>query len=85
MDELIKVAADEAMKAAAEYIRKNNLRYEIDAMVACIRSHMQANLKSALHDAKEAFDANMPKVAEATFIASMRLAGIEAAKEASHE
>jgi hypothetical protein len=38
-------------------------------------------LPEALADAKAAIEANMGKVAEATFVMTIRLAGIEAAKE----
>lgn len=82
MDQLIKAGTNAAMKAAMEYARTNNLRYDMDAMTACLRSWVRIQFQAALHDANEALNANMPKVAEQTFLATMALAGIEAAKEA---
>jgi len=82
IDRLVETAADIAMKAAAEYARVNGLKYETEAMVACLRAHLKAGWKAALYDAKQALDAGMPQVAEATFKASMAQIGIEAAREA---
>jgi len=82
IDKLGTAASQTAMKAAAEYLRKHNLGADVDALCECIRAHMRAALPGALNDAKAALDANMGAVAERTFLASMALAGIEAAKEA---
>ena len=76
------VAADVAMRAAAEYVRTNNLKVlDYDAATACLKSYCKTYLPQALKDAKAAFDCGMNQVAEATFKATMALAGIEAAKE----
>ena len=82
MEKLIEVGAVAAMSAAVEYLDGHNLKANKDALFECVQSWMKAKLQAALHDAKEAIDANMPKIAEATFLATMRQAGIEAAKEA---
>ena len=85
MDKLIRVAADTAMRAAADYLITKGLRYDLDALVARIRSWIKIKLPEALRDAQQALDANMPQIAAAAFLASMRLAGIEAAKEAGRQ
>lgn len=76
------VAADVAMKSAVEYMSVHNLEADLDALTECIRFWCKSKLPQAIKDASDAYEANMPKIAEATFIATMRLAGIEAAKEA---
>lgn len=83
-DQLIQVAANTAMKAAAEYIHKNHLSYEIDSLLACLRANVKARFQEALVESKQALDcnSNMALVAEQTFLATMALAGIDAAKEA---
>lgn len=83
MDQLVTVAADTAMKAAVQYIHANGLGYDLDALLACLRANVKARFQEALADSKRALDANMGKIAEQTFLATMALAGIDAAKEAS--
>jgi len=81
-DRLGGVAAEAAMRSAAEYLLHHDLTAEPSALCACLRSWIKIKLDEALRDAKQALEAHMPGAAEATFLASMRLAGIEAAKEA---
>ena len=82
IDRLGNIAAETAMRAAAEYIRQNNLKVlDYDAATECLRSWCKIKLPQAMADAKQAIDAGMGRVAEATFLASMAQAGIEAAKE----
>ena len=83
MKDLVTIGCDAAMRGAVEYLRANDLKANVDALVPCLRSWVKAKFPEALHDAKEAFDAGMSQVALTTFCASMALAGIEAAKEAS--
>jgi hypothetical protein len=81
-DQLGTIAAETAMRAAAEYVRTNGLKVlDYDAATACLRSYCKVYLPSALADAKSALDCGMGQVAETTFKATMALAGIEAAKE----
>lgn len=75
------LAANQVMLAASEYCHANNLRADPEALAECCRSHARLRLPEALADAKEAIDCRMEQVAVATFVATMRLAGIEAAKE----
>jgi hypothetical protein len=82
MNPLVEAACQVAMRAAASYLQAHNLRADDSALAACLRSHCKIALPAALHDAKEALDCGMGQAAEATFRASMALAGIEAAKEA---
>lgn len=84
IDNLGTIAAEVAMRAAAEYVRSNGLKVvDYDAATECLRSHCKARLPLALDAAKKALDCKMGQVAEATFKAEMALAGIEAAKEFS--
>ena len=77
-----KVAAEIATKAAIEWLECHNLKAEPQTLAGCLSDNCKTRLPEALHDAKEALDAGMDKVTEATFKAAMALAGIEAAKEA---
>jgi len=81
-DALARAAMEIAARGAAEYLRQHKLKADPDALLSTLRSWVKAKLPEALHDAKEALDANMGAAAEQTFKASMVLAGIEAAKEA---
>ena len=82
IDNLGTIAAEVAMRAAAEYVRANNLKVvDYQAATECLRSCIKNRLASALDDAKAALDVGMGQAAEATFRASMALAGIEATKE----
>lgn len=81
MEEFGKIAADAAMRAAAAYLQQHGLKADVDALTECIRSWVRIKLPHALHAAKEAFETGMDKAGEATFLAEMALAGIEAAKE----
>ena len=75
------LAANQVMLAAAEYCHAHNLKADPGALAECCRAHARLRLPEALADAKEAVDCGMKQVAVATFVATMRLAGIEAAKE----
>lgn len=81
-DGLGKVAAEVAMGAAILYLKQHNLDADTGALAECLRTWCRIKLPEALRDAKEAIAAHMPQAAEATFRATMALAGIEAAKEA---
>lgn len=82
IDDLGQRAADAAMRAAADYLAIHHLTADMDALCACLRSWSKIALPKALRDAREAIDAGMGEVGVQTFLASMALAGIEAAKEA---
>ena len=82
-DTLIDAAAKIAIIGAREYLRVHNLQADETALVACCKSWLKIKLPEALNDAKAAMDCGMHQAAEATFKATMILAGIEAAKEAS--
>lgn len=83
IDSLGAIAADVAMRSAVAYLHTHKLEADVDTLVACLRSHAKARLPEALASAKEAIEAGMAAMAEVTFRASMTLAGIEAAKEAT--
>ncbi len=80
---LASAALGAAFRGANEYLAKHNLTAEPDALAACVKAHVKANVQSAFHDASEALACGMEQAAIATFQASMVLAGIEGAKEAS--
>lgn len=79
---LAQVASQIVIRAALEYLRARRLQADPESLAECCKSWTKIQLPGALADAKAALDANMGQVAEATFRASMVLAGIEAAKEA---
>ena len=82
IDNLGTIAADVTMKAAAEYIRANNLKVlDYDVATEVLRDYCKTWLNQALSDAKDAIECGMTQIAEATFKATMAQAGIEAAKE----
>jgi hypothetical protein len=82
IDSLGSIAAEVAMRAAAEYVRAHNLKVlDYAAAAECLRSYCKVYLPIALKDAKDALDCGMSQVAEMTFKATMAQAGIEAAKE----
>lgn len=82
-DALANRAGEIAMRAAADYIRRTAPGANIDHDYAAdrIRFHCSEAFPQALNDAKEAIEANMADVAVQTFAASIRLAGINAARE----
>ena len=85
IDSLGTIAAEVAMKAAADYMRVNRIastEANITAVVDALRVTCKEAVGPALDDAKAAIDAGMPDVAQATFLASIRLAGIAAVKRA---
>ncbi len=77
------VAAEVAMKAAVAYVHSEQVVVTeaiITDLLEALRVTVKEAVGPALDDAREAFEAGMPQVAEATFVASMRIAGIKAAK-----
>jgi hypothetical protein len=81
---LASAALGSAYRGARAYLQRNVLGVvSEDALCACVKSHVKAALEGAWNDAKAALDAGMTEIAVETFAASMVLAGIEAAKEAS--
>ena len=82
MSELAEVSMRIALTSAVEYLRVHDLTADPAALADCITSHVKAAIPAALHDARMAIEARMAHVANATFGASISLAGIEAAREA---
>jgi len=83
-DTFIDVACASALQGAAEYLLAHNIdrsSLDRDKLLTTLTGHISACMESALTDANAAFQAHMPEVANATFVASMRLAGIRAVKE----
>lgn len=83
LDGLAAAALGAAFKGAQDYLAKHKLFADQDALAACVRSWVAIKMQEALRDAREAIDANMHVIACHTFAATMVLAGIEAAREAS--
>lgn len=69
--------------AAAWLVAHPEVRCDEAVLTERVRVNVKTRLAEALHDAREAIEANMVGVAEQTFAASMALAGIEGAKEAA--
>ena len=82
-DGLAKAATLCTVSGAANYLRVHKLQADNDLLAECLKRHLQSALPKALADAKEALECGMDAVAEETFKASMVLAGINAAKEAT--
>jgi len=71
-----------AVSAAREYFAKHCcLPVSEGAFRECLRSNLMARLGEACQDAREAYRVGMDEVARVTFLATVRLAGIDAAKE----
>ena len=89
IDALGTLAAQTAMKGAADWFRANvtgiSASDAADRLVPAIRKHAALALPAAMADAKEALDAGMGAAAEATFLASMKISGITAAKDVAFE
>jgi hypothetical protein len=83
IDALGRIGAEVAMVAAADVLRAAGRREDGIAERVCerLRIVMPDAIAEGLRDAKEALDANMAQVAEATFLATLRLAAIKATKE----
>jgi hypothetical protein len=82
VEKLGEVAVTIVAKSAVAWMNAHNMRpVSDDAFCECVKSVAKIRLPAALHDAREALEANMDAVAVETFRASMSLAGIEAAKE----
>jgi hypothetical protein len=82
VDNLAVLAWRAAVVAAHKYLEANHLRADADALAECCKSWCKIKLPEAMADARKALECGMDMVAERTFIASMMLAGVEAAKEA---
>ena len=81
---LAQIAADRAMRAAAAYVAKHaglNRGDLTGELTAALKRRLLTAVPAALDDAREALACGMSAVAEATFLASMALAGVAAAKE----
>jgi hypothetical protein len=70
-----------AARAAADFLERNQLVADVDTLAQALKRHCKSNMRSAVNDACDAFDCGMTMVGEATFRASMALAGVAAAKE----
>ena len=82
MDRLTEAAATIAARAAGVYLERHGLKAEPGALSECLKAMVKFRMGEALHDAKEALDCGMRKMAEMAFVATMAEAGIDAAKEA---
>lgn len=83
------LAAKALMQAAVDWwqahVQGTSLETAAATMVLHLRVRGKTALGEGLADAKEAFDAGLGQVAEATFLATIRLAGIQAAKDTAQE
>lgn len=70
-----------ASRSAGAFIAKRtDLGRVPEDLFEFIKAELKTGLPAALDDAKEALDANMSAVAEQTFVASITICGIDAAK-----
>jgi hypothetical protein len=87
-EQLTGILANELMTGAADYLQSKGLTYGkaqyeqyIDPIMVELKAVAIDAMKTALADAKDAFDAHMDQIAIQTAMATMRLAGINAAKK----
>lgn len=85
IDALGTKAANMMMVSAVNYVKKTGKTVNTDLLVIALRDAAKDGIGQALDDAKEAIDAGMGAVADATFAASIALLGIKAAKVALGE
>ncbi len=84
--EMTNAAVRIALTGAGEYFRVHDLEVtdcRANQLKEALRLVMCDSVVSALADAKQAVEANMPEVAVQTFSVTMRLVGIQAAKSCS--
>jgi len=86
LDRFAATAAKISMTAAADVIRTSDVGKlnDTDCGLLCdyIRAEVKERINEAFDDARAALDANMgSRIADATFTATMRLAGITAANK----
>jgi hypothetical protein len=82
METLVQRGCDAAMKAAALYCRRGGRQPDADVLIAELRAACRDAAGLALADAREALECGMVQVAEQTYLATFRLAGIKAAERA---
>jgi len=87
MEQLAIHAATVAMDSSIKWLHSNGYKpnnlsdSEIEGLVLILRRQVKVAIEEGLRDASEALDCGMDQVAVGTFLASMRLAGINSAKE----
>src|SRR5262249_44016903 len=81
IDKLGTAAADFALSAALQYLRVHHLTADPDALLESLKAHVRARLPESLAEARQALDCNMVHVANRLFMATMALAGVDAARE----
>lgn len=86
VEALARVSSDIAARAAAKYLSVHSLNADTGKLSECLSRSVKAALPEALRDAERALNCpGMGDIASHTFIASMTLAGIAAAKEATKQ
>ena len=81
LEQLVKCAADIAMRAAATYANTHNLQVDADQLVIALRQHVHKVLPEAITDAHDATTCGMGGWAATVFAASLAQAGIDAVDE----
>ena len=77
--ELATKYANAMVRSAITYCDARQIKIDAEHLSQCLKAHKET-IRGALADAKEALDAHMDQIAEATFLASAAQAGISAAK-----
>ena len=83
LDRFAQEAVKVMMNAAVDWCHVHGNRptdEQIDRLDSALRERTDAAIAEGLRDAREAHEAGMVQVVPATFLASMRTAGIEAAR-----
>lgn len=81
VESLARTAVAAATKAAGIYLRQHNMEPDYDVLSERLRFHVKKDLDQAIVDSRDAIACGMQDAAMQTFLASMYLAGIKAAKE----
>lgn len=80
---LARIGSDAAMLAAALYLKQEGhdpAKVDTSALCVHIRAALRVRIPEAMRDANEAMACGMAGAASATFMASMKLAGIDAGR-----
>lgn len=81
LESFVHDGASKALDSAVAYLKAHDLTADCGELSESLRRHVKACLDGALADIRDAAECGMHAIGVATFAASMRLAGIAAAKE----
>ena len=81
---LVDAAMKAALRGAREWLDKHTeAKVDWATLCECLKANVKIRWQGAMYDAQQAMACGMTQIAQATFAATMALAGIDAAKEAA--